>query len=82
MDFVVIFPLILFLFQCKNQDVKIAPTNLVVTPEISTDGSGSVKFTAQADNAIAYVFNFGDGGTKTTSQNVITYKFKTLGTKT
>lgn len=35
-----------------------------------------------ADNAIGYVFNFGDGGTKTASLNVITYKFKTLGIKT
>lgn len=80
--FVAIFPLILFLFQCKNQDVKIAPTNLVVTPEISTDGSGLVKFTTSANNAISYAYNFGDGSTKTTSLNVITYKFKTLGTKT
>lgn len=31
-----------------------------------------------ADNAIGYVFNFGDGGTKITSLNVITNKFKTL----
>jgi beta-glucanase (GH16 family) len=52
-----------FLSACKSQEqeVPVRPTNLVVSTEISTDGSGLVKFKAKADNATNYLFSFGDG---------------------
>lgn len=39
----------------------VAPTNLVVNAVVSTDGSGKVSFTATADNAVSYEYDFGDG---------------------
>ena len=48
----------------KNSNLPlagIAPTNLVVNALVSTDGSGKVSFTATADNAVSYEYDFGDG---------------------
>ena len=57
---------------CQKEDQEfgaiVTPTNLAINFEIvgqdsanpNGDGTGSVNFTATADNAIAYRFNFGD----------------------
>ena len=48
----------------KNSNLPlagIAPTNLVVNALVSTYGSGKVSFTATADNAVSYEYDFGDG---------------------
>ena len=57
----VIFCLSDFLLQsCKSSHTDVAPTNLQLTTEISTDGSGFVKFKATADNAQYFKFSFGE----------------------
>ncbi|MDG5491341.1 family 16 glycosylhydrolase [Psychroserpens sp. SPM9] len=62
----------LLLLTCQDEDQEfgdvIAPSNLTLTFEIvgvdaenpNGDGSGFVNFTATADNAITYRYNFGD----------------------
>jgi len=61
---------------------KIAPTNLVITPTASTDGTGNVSFTATANNALNYNFAFGDGDTTTVASGILTYKYAASGTYT
>lgn len=74
---------IFFLQSCKKDDVdKIAPTNLTVNADISTDGSGNVTFTANAANAVSYDYNFGTGEYKTVSSGSVTYKYTQIGTIT
>lgn len=58
------------------------PGNLVVTGTPSTDGSGNVVFTASADNAVSFSYDFGNGGTATTATGSTTYKYTTSGTNT
>lgn len=56
----------------------LTPSNLVVTSEISNDGSGKVTFEAKATNASSFTFAFGDG----TSQESLTgnvVKFYDMG---
>ena len=56
---------------CKKSTIPpaiITPANLVVNATPSTDGSGKVTFTASADNAAVYIYNFGNG-TSFTSNN-------------
>ena len=57
-----------------------APTNLLVTANVSTDGSGTVGFTASANNATNYTFEFGTGETKTTATGLINYQYLLSGT--
>ncbi len=55
---------------CKKSSpppAVIAPANLVVNATPSTDGSGKVTFTASADNAVVYIYNFGNGTSYTSS---------------
>jgi beta-glucanase (GH16 family) len=58
----------------------VAPTNLTLDAVISTDGSGKVSFTATADNAVSYVYYFGDGNAATTASGSIEYTYTTEGT--
>jgi len=65
--------LLVVLLSCSDEEKTptfIAPSNLVVTTDISDDGSGKVDFTATADNASSFNFAFGDG----TSQESFTGK--------
>jgi hypothetical protein len=60
------------LFSCQKEDQEfgaiITPTNLVINFEVvgqdsanpNGDGTGTVNFTAAADDAISYRFNYGD----------------------
>lgn len=65
-----------------NAPPAAAPSNLVVNAVVSTDGSGNVSFTATADNAVSYVFNFGDGNSLTSATGAIQNKYTTSGTNT
>ncbi len=54
---------------------QVPPSNLVVTAVVSTDNSGNVSFTATADNAVTYDFDFGDGTIKAVPTGKIDYKY-------
>ena len=68
---------------------KIIPSNLVVNIEISGansdtpsgDGSGVVKFTATATDAINYSFRFGTGESMESSAGSVEYTYTDVGTK-
>jgi len=72
------------LVSCGKSDVgaEIAPTNLIVKTEISTDGSGTVVFTATADGAVSYDFEYGNGDAATVPSGIVTYKYTLSGTNT
>lgn len=70
-------------FICCNKSgvgADVAPTNLVVKSEISSDGSGTVVFTATADGAVSYDFEYGNGDAATVSSGTVTYKYTLSGT--
>lgn len=72
---------------CKKADsnsgkTNTAPANLEVNAVISTDGSGTVAFTAKAQNAVNYDFEFGDGVVKSEASGVIDYQYTLLGNST
>lgn len=72
-----------FLHGCKKDEVdKIAPSNLIVNANISTDGSGNVAFTASADNAVSYDYDFGTGEYQTVTSGSTTYRYSQVGTLT
>lgn len=58
---------------------KIAPTNLVVEFNKSTDGSGKVDFTATATDAEHFSFNFGDLTTGESTDGVISHNYAESG---
>ena len=60
--------------------VKNAPTNLTVAAVVSTDGSGKVDFTASAENAVSYLFEFGNGEVAYSTNGKTTYLYKSNGT--
>ena len=68
---------------------KIIPSNLVVNIEIngansdspSGDGSGVVKFTATATDAVNYSFRFGTGESMESSAGSVEYTYTDVGTK-
>ncbi len=57
----------------------VAPTNLNLSAVISTDGSGKVSFTATADNAVSYVYDFGDGSSATAPTGITEYTYMMEG---
>ncbi|MEJ7588928.1 MAG: family 16 glycosylhydrolase [Ferruginibacter sp.] len=78
--------LLLILVSCKKagsaEITILAPTNLVFTALVATDGSGLVNFTAQAMNAVSFDFEFGNGEIKTAPTGVIDYVYSRSGTNT
>ncbi|MEB0248726.1 MULTISPECIES: family 16 glycosylhydrolase [unclassified Mucilaginibacter] len=56
------------------------PTNLSVTPTVSTDNSGTVTFAVTADNAVSYEFDLGNGVFQTNTTGSLTYKYPVAGT--
>ena len=64
-----------------------SPTNVQVSAEIAGadatningDGTGFVTFSATADAALAYQFNFGDGNSETNSSGTITHRYTQVG---
>ncbi|MGI9550012.1 MAG: hypothetical protein ACR2MT_02340, partial [Aurantibacter sp.] len=59
--------LFMILLSCKEEENPpefVTPSNLVITSDISDDGSGKVTFDATASDATSFVFSFGDGTTQ------------------
>ena len=77
---------VLSIVSCKkNTDASItniSPSNLQVYATASTDGSGLVKFSASADNAVSYKYNFGDGDSTTVVTENTNYIYTLSGTNT
>lgn len=70
---------------CKKSTpppATVTPTNLVVNATPSTDGSGKVTFTASAENAAVYIYNFGNGTSFTSTNGAAECIYKTNGTNT
>lgn len=85
------FAITLFIFSsCETEDYQfgeiVAPTNLVITPEIVGktaskpfgDGSGIVNITAKSENAVSYKFIL-NGGEVISSSGYLPAKFTTAG---
>jgi len=81
---VYLFLSLVLILSCKKSEggAAIAPSNLVINTEISTDGSGMVVFTASAENAVSYDFEFGNGDIKTGTSGSVTYIYTLAGTNT
>ena len=54
-------------------------SNLTLVADVSTDSSGNVTFTAKADNATTYEFDFGNGNFQIVPSGVVTYKYPASG---
>jgi len=69
---------------CKKADNggNTTPTNLVIITDISSDGSGTVAFTATADNAVSYDYEFGNGEVRTVVSGIVTYIYTLEGSHT
>lgn len=75
------------LASCSKGDTSttppnVAPTNLTLLANVSTDNSGNVTFTASATNAVTYDFDFGNGVFQTVPSGVVTYKYPSTGNYT
>jgi beta-glucanase (GH16 family) len=66
----------------KGQPAPTAPTNLVLNAVVNADNSGSVAFTASADNAVSYDYDFGNGVYKTVANGIINYTYTGAGQQT
>lgn len=60
----------------------VGPSNLSVTPTVSTDNSGNVSFIATATNAVSYEYDFGNGQYQNSTTGLVTYKYTASGTYT
>ncbi len=58
------------------------PSNLMITANVSVDGSGNVAFTAKADDAVSYAFEFGNGVVKTVATGITNYQYTLAGSNT
>ncbi len=76
----------LMLSSCQEDDLELGtilvPTNLTINSNISDDGSGLVEFTATADNAITYEYNFSDGTSAVAAGGSYTKRFTRVGLNT
>jgi len=87
------FSLTLVFTSCQEEDQEfgdiISPSNIQITAEIvgadasnpNGDGSGTVHFTATAENAVSYKFIY-DGNETTAPSGRVTYDFAVLGLNT
>ena len=85
---------LLLMVNCQDDNlafgVLITPTDLKVTTEIvgktaalpNGDGSGKIKFTSTAKNAISYKYIFSDGTSKNAPSGIIENSFATPGVNT
>ncbi len=76
---------------CQDEDAEfgavVAPTNLVLNFQLQGadaanpfgDGTGIVEFTASADNALNFSYDFGDGRKGSTFNGTIDHRFVVLG---
>ncbi len=70
---------------CKKEEqdpFSVPPSNLQINAVVSTDGSGTVNFTAKADNAVSYDFEFGNGDIATIPSGIAEYRYSLAGTNT
>jgi len=58
----------------------IAPTNITVSAAVAADNTGNVTFTAGADNAASFDYDFGNGTFQTVPSGVVTYRYPASGT--
>jgi len=91
---VFLFVMLISLFSCGgdgDNDIDVsAPSNLVFEANIlgqdetnpNGDGSGTVTLNFSADNTKVYKINLGNGETKETSANELTYTYSGAGLKT
>lgn len=85
------FVAVLFFSACQEDDASIgniiAPSNVSISAEIlgvdadnpNGDGSGLVKFTVSADNALSYNIQFGDGMSDVVASGEITHRYSITG---
>lgn len=85
---------LLLMVNCQEDNLAFgtlsAPINLDVTVEIvgktaelpNGDGSGTVKFTSTADDAISYKYIYGDGVTENSPGGIVEHGFATVGVNT
>lgn len=78
--------LALGIFACQEEeptlDTILVPENLTVSTVVSTDGSGIVEFSANADNAITYTYKFSDGEVTVSPDGTATKRFTLVGLNT
>lgn len=75
--------LFLMIISCKKGESKPpAPSNLEVTTNIRTDGSGKVTFTATAANTVSFTYEFGNGVIKIVPSGIIDYIYTAVGSHT
>jgi beta-glucanase (GH16 family) len=92
-NIVAIFSLLLMV-NCQEDNFSFgsldSPSNLQITVDIvgktadapNGDGSGKVKFTTTADNAISYKYIYGDGITENSPGGITEHAFTTVGVNT
>lgn len=85
---------LLLMVNCQDESASFgsldAPTGLQVSVEVvgksaakpNGDGSGKVKFTAKATNAISYKYVYGDGITDNVPGGVVEHPFTSVGVNT
>ena len=83
-----------FFVNCQEDDAEIgdiiAPSNLTITAEVlgvdadnpNGDGSGFVKLTASANNALSYNFQFGDGLEGVVPSGIDRHRYSIVGLNT
>ena len=68
---------------CSSSSGNVKPNNtlanLTLNEVVSQDSSGNVSFTAKADNAVTYDFDFGNGVIQTVATGIVTYKYPATG---
>ncbi len=96
--YIKLFPLAAFLLLlitgCTKEEYRFgditAPTGLTLTTAIAGadpanlngDGTGNVNITVNAENALSYTFDYGDGVKEAKSSGTLTHKYTTPGTNT
>jgi beta-glucanase (GH16 family) len=78
-----LFVLIAFALSCDDEveaPVVLTPSNLTVSSQDA--GDGTFNFTASADNASYFHFDFGDGTTSLTNDGIISKTYKGVGDNT
>lgn len=80
------FLLVIALLSCSKKSAPIndiqPPKDLTLSATVSTNGTGSVQFTASATNATTYEYAFGDGQYQLVSSGVVTYQYAATGNYT
>jgi len=66
----------------SNGSTDTAPANLSLNAVVAADSSGNVDFTATANNAASYEYDFGNGVFQTVTNGVVSYKYTAAGTYT